>query len=837
MTPTGVAYAPDDLGGTLVPIVTYRREADNKPVATTVTLAELVVRLRRHDIRAAKDGPAWSPVTYKPGTKRAKANVDQVHALVLDVDHVELPYAQLAGLAWVAHTTHSHNPPGDPRWRVVIPLSHSVPGDEQSWSVYWLRARERFGEAMDEACKDASRLYFWPACRPGAPHRTEIGEGDLLDPDSLPEVRASESTRPVAPRRTWSGDIKAYARKALEDEVALVAAAPPGERNRQLNKSGFALGQLVAGGELPRGLVEQELLTAAERSGVVNDDGVRATEKTLASGLNSGERSPRSAPTAPPPLSVPPRTNGKTHHADVVDATPVARHDQDAPQGHGETPPPEPPEESTQTSVARPDYHLTDLGNAQRLVASHGDDLRYAHQLNRWFVWDDMRWADDATAEVERRAKRTVRAMYALAAGEDVDEDKAKALIKHALRSESHKAIGAMVALSKSEPGVPVMVDDLDRNPWLLNVQNGTLDLRTGELRPHRREDLLTKLAPVTYDANAGCPLWLAFLDRIMDRNQDLIRFLQRSIGYTLTGSARERVLFMLHGGGANGKSTLLETMAALLGDYGKSTRAETLLVKHYDGGIPNDLAALKGARFVSTSETEEGKRMAEALVKALTGGDTLSARFLRGEFFTFRATFKLWLATNHKPIIRGSDPAIWDRIKLVPFDVRIPDAEQDKELPAKLLAELPGILAWAVRGCLEWQTTHSLGIPTEVRVATANYRADMDTVAAFVDDCCVVGANLTVEAGQLYEAYKDWCTASGEKFMSKKALGQRLLERPQFQPTRVGKKGTRGWKGVGLGSEPQQTGLEADAFRASEPDADAFSEMADATDANPALE
>jgi hypothetical protein len=290
----------------MVAIVTYRREADNKPVAATLTLADLMARLSRHDIRAAKDGPAWSPVTYKPGTTRGKANVDQVHALVLDIDHVDLPYDRLAGLVWVAHTTHSHNPPSDPRWRVIIPLSHPVSGEEKCWSVYWRRAFERFGEAMDAACKDASRMYFWPACRLGALHSTEIGEGELLDPDSLPEVFAQEHVRPAAARRDWAGNINPYTRAAFDDEVNKVAGAAPGAggagsgRNNQLNRSAFALGRLVGGGELPRGQVEYELLVAAERCGLVNDDGVRDAERTIQSGLDAGERSPRWAPEPEP---------------------------------------------------------------------------------------------------------------------------------------------------------------------------------------------------------------------------------------------------------------------------------------------------------------------------------------------------------------------------------------------------------------------------------------------------------------------------------------------------------------------------------------------------------
>jgi hypothetical protein len=309
------AHASADLGGILVPIVTFRSEADKWPVAKTVTWSELTARLGRHAIRAAKDGSAWSPVTYKPGTRRAKANVDQVYALVLDVDHVDLPYDRLTGLAWVAHTTHSHNPPDDPRWRVVIPLLRPISGAEAVWAPYWLRARERFGEAMDEACKDSSRLYFWPTCRLGAPSRTEIGAGELLDPDGLPEVSVPEYVYTAAPRRAWAGSVNAYARRALEDEVTNVAGAPPGNgagtgRNVQLNRAAFALGQLVAGGELPRGLVEQELLAAAERCGLVNDDGVQATEKTIQSGLTAGERQPRQAPeqTESPQLLVTRRT-------------------------------------------------------------------------------------------------------------------------------------------------------------------------------------------------------------------------------------------------------------------------------------------------------------------------------------------------------------------------------------------------------------------------------------------------------------------------------------------------------------------------------------------------
>src|SRR5439155_4535552 len=369
-------------------------------------------------------------------------------------------------------------------------------------------------------------------------------------------------------------------------------------------------------------------------------------------------------------------------------------------------------------------------------------------------------------------------------------------LLKHALRSEQAARMQGMVTLAQSEPGIPVKPDQLDADPWALNVLNGTLDLRTGQLRPHRREDLITKLAPVVYDHEARYPLFLAFLDRIFAGNTELIGFVQRAVGYSLTGDVRERVLLILWGGGANGKSTLLETLRSMLGDYAMRTPTETLLVKH-DGAIPNDVARLRGARFVSASEADEGKRLAEAQIKDMTGGETLSARFMRAEWFDFKPEFKLWLATNHKPVIRGTDKAIWDRIRLVPFNVRIPDGEQDKGLGAKLRAELPGILAWAVEGCLAWQRD-GLGIAQDVQAATASYRAEMDVLAVFIGDVCTVSPAAKVSSKLLFSRYSKWCEANGERPLSQRALGEKLREKG-FEPGKVGHRGTRGWLGIGI--------------------------------------
>jgi len=437
--------------------------------------------------------------------------------------------------------------------------------------------------------------------------------------------------------------------------------------------------------------------------------------------------------------------------------------------------------------------HLTDLGNAERLVARHGADLRFCHPWARWLVWDGRRWAIDDAGEVKRRAKETVRAIYAEAA-QAMDENERKARANWAMRSESRHRLDAMIALAQSEPAIPVLPDDLDTDRWLLTVGNGTLDLRTGKLRPHVRDDMITHLVEVDYDPHAQAPLWQDFLTRVMDGNDDLSAFLQRAVGYSLTGDIGERVLFFLYGCGANGKSTFLEIIRAVAGDYGLRTPTETLLAKR-DGTIPNDVARLKGARLVTAAEAEEGKRLAEALVKDLTGGDTISARFMRAEWFDFRPQCKIWLATNHKPTVWGTDKAVWDRIKLIPFTVTIPEDEQDKRLLEKLKAELTGILAWAVRGCLEWQR-NGLGVPSEVKEATASYRDEMDVLGAFIADRCELSPTAWETAKDIYDAYKDWCEANGEKPIGKRAFGLRLGERglDQYRTYQA-----RGWLGIQL--------------------------------------
>lgn len=441
--------------------------------------------------------------------------------------------------------------------------------------------------------------------------------------------------------------------------------------------------------------------------------------------------------------------------------------------------------------------HLTDLGNARRLVALHGRDLHYCYPWGRWLVWDGRRWALDMSGAAERLAKATVQAIYE-EASKTADDERRKALAKHALKSEGQRAISAILALAQSEPGIPVQPAELDANPWLLNVLNGTLDLRTGELREHRREDLLTKLAPVEYDATARLELWERFLAESTRGDQELATFLQRAAGYSLTGETDEEKLFFVHGPAAAGKSTFLEALKAALGDYAATADFETFLARTQVGGPRSDVAALAGARLVVGIEVDEGKRMAEGLVKQLTGGDTVTARFLYKENFTFRPQFKLWLAANHAPKVSDADDAMWRRILRVPFEQVVPLERRDPEVKRVLRDPAqagPALLAWAVQGCLAWQR-EGLGIPPAVVQATDAYRLDNDPLREFVRIRCVFGPTRTVRISQLRETYSDWAKENGERPIGNRDFNRRLeLRGCHREHTRSGDV----WVGIGL--------------------------------------
>lgn len=422
------------------------------------------------------------------------------------------------------------------------------------------------------------------------------------------------------------------------------------------------------------------------------------------------------------------------------------------------------------------EFRCTDLGNAELFAERYSDRLRYCPEFNKWLEWDARRWNRDTTGAVYRHACDYVRQLYA-DASKIADEKRRTELAHWAIRCEDRRKLDAMLALAKNLSAFVVSADELDADAFALNVLDGTLDLRTGQLRPHQQSDLITRLAPVEFGVECSSTYLYKFLRRIFADDAETIRFVQRAFGHCLTGDTSEQVLFIMHGNGANGKSTLLTLFQHCLGDYALSTPTDTLLSKREAGGIPNDVARLKGARFVAAQETEDGRRLAESRVKAFTGGDKITARFMRAEWFDFDPTFKLWLSTNHKPEIKNADHAIWRRIRLIPFSVTIPDSERDPHLLDKLQAEAPAVLKWALIGCLDWQK-HGLGIPDSVATATADYRADSDVLGAFIDESCVHGEAFETPAGRLYSEYRRWADDNGQTVVNSTAFGRRMVER-----------------------------------------------------------
>lgn len=439
-------------------------------------------------------------------------------------------------------------------------------------------------------------------------------------------------------------------------------------------------------------------------------------------------------------------------------------------------------------------YMRTDLGNAERLAARHGNDLRYCFKWQCWLAYDGTRWKPDDGGEIRRRAKDTVRRIYA-EAGQATDDAERKAIAKHAIASEAESRVSAMIRSARSE--LEVAHTELDTDPYLLNVENGTLDLRTGELREHRRQDLITKVAGTYYDPEARAPQWEAHLARVQP-DAEQRSYLHRALGYSLTADVSEDALFVPYGTGDNGKTVTYNTMLHVAGDYGTSAAPDLLLTKK--DTHPTEIADLFGARLVVCMEAEEGRRMAESLVKRLTGGDPIKARRMNENFWTFLPTHKIHLSVNHKPAINGTDNGIWRRVKIIPFTVKISEEEKDRYLEDKLQSEAPGILAWAVRGSVDWYR-NGMREPHSVQAATSEYKTQMDVLAAFLSDRCFIGLDATAPATTLFKQFELWCEESGEKKGTQRAFGMKLTERgfDSDRYTSGVNKGKRFWRGIGI--------------------------------------
>ena len=833
----------------LVPVVdgekgfSWPARAGKEPQrAQYMRLSEVLTRRFRFDARfMAYSVPAVEYKLRKEAVRQLTEPVPMV-VLALDVDAHEVPEAERE-IWWLEQRARVEQllaaQPGGFCYRTrgglrliwTLEPPHQVADEDgTAWQAFYLHVVlhlwRQYGIECDPQTSNWTRLWR-------APHATRDPQSGPLELETLGDpgrigawswqpgdiARDIETARELAGRWTeahpgrsgniWSGPVRrleelarpkterlpatprvvsaplgdsARAKKALDAICSEVASSVPPGRNHLLNCAALKLGHYICSGELSESVVRRELAAAAASCGLAHDDGPEAVEATIRSGLERGKKEPPSTPlrqgaprevrrASQPKVEAPPDLPPLWEEGELDGA-------------------PEAPEAPVPTT-----FHMTDLGNAERMVTRHSEFLRYCHPWSSWLAWDGARWKVDDTAEVYRRAVETVRSMYVDASR--IDNRKVRdVVIDWARKCEARNRLEALVGLARSIDGVPVLPDALDGNPWQLNCHNGTLDLLTGKLAPHKREDLCTKLCPVDYDEQAECPRWLAFLEQIIP-NAEIRGFLQRLIGYCLTGVIRERILVFLYGTGANGKSVFLSVLRHVLGDYSSVTSPDLLMAKRGDSH-PTDVADLVGIRMAVCSEVAEGRRFDEEAVKRLTGKEPVKARRMRQDFFEFAPTWKLLLAANHRPPVRDTTNSIWDRIRQVPFEVRIPDAQQDKELFEKLVAEAPGILRWAVEGCIEWQRC-GLKEPSAVLAATEDYRSDQDVVPQFLRDCCERDPAERVLASDLYDGFRGWSVDRGEtRPMSQRRFGDRL-KADGFTNGSRDSKGRTQWTGLRL--------------------------------------
>lgn len=424
-------------------------------------------------------------------------------------------------------------------------------------------------------------------------------------------------------------------------------------------------------------------------------------------------------------------------------------------------------------------YTFDDMGNADRFVDLFGDNVRYCYTEKKWYYYNSMKWCVDNIGVVLRMADKSVEAMKAearlyLQADEENGGDMSKAFEKHMKVSRSNKSKKAM--LNEVEHHIPVLPAQMDKYRMALNTPSGIINLKNGEVRAHNPEYYFTKITSVDCSQTAECPRWLAFLDDIFAGDKELIRYIQKAVGYSLTGSTAEQCAFFLYGTGRNGKSTFIDVIRDVFGDYAANIQPETIMVRNsQSSAINSDIARLKGARLVTSVEPNEGVRINEGLLKQLTGDDTVTARKLYSEEFEFKPEFKLWMATNHKPIIRGTDTGIWRRIHMIPFNVQILEDKVDKNLTHKLKAEMTAIFKWCIDGCILWQR-EGLKMPSAVLQSVREYKREMDVISAFIEDRCVLEGS--VQASTLYAAYTSWAGDNNEYCMSNTKFSTELAKR-----------------------------------------------------------
>jgi len=739
---------------TLFDVAFFLGKNDNRPECCQISLEKLLDGLSKFKTRTDKDGRLWSPTRYKKNSdRRSNDAVEALTCFVLDMDGGFDPHDFLdAWKEWtyVVHSTFQSTKEC-PKWRAVFPLAAAVPAAE--WEkVYAKLSCTLSANLVDPACKDLARMYYTPSCPPEREGERFVYKnmGRLLDPAEIPDLPEPDHER-IPESRSYSGKILPgvdYSEKTRWEDIL----EPAGWQIFRENYRGQTLW-------VRPGKKKSQGCSAKTGPG---PNGDRFYAWSSEAGVPHGKALDKFALYA-----------FLYHNGDFPAAADKLRSN-----GYGgqQTEPPSVVSEIREGELRR--FNLTDLGNAERFVAIHGSNLRYCHLWGRWLFWDGRRWEIDETGgtRVYELAYLMVRQMQKEAA-DSTDEDLRKSLGPWAHKCETRSRIENIVAMARTFPRLNVTPAQLDRHPDWLNLANGTYDTKTGELRPHSKDDLLTRLIDIPYSDSADCPKFRAFLKQVLSDDLPLVQYVVKALGYSITGCTQEQCFFFLHGTqGNNGKSTFVETILRIVGDYGCQTPTETLMARK-DPGISNDIARLKEARFVAAPETEQGSRLNEGLVKRLTGGDTITARYMHQEFFEFKPQFKIWMSGNHRPNIRGTDDAIWRRVVPIPFQVVIPPEERNPELQEEFWAEREGILGLLIDGCKVWRRDR-LARPESITKEAGEYREEMDVLGSFLDECTIVDVGAVVKSSELYERYVNWTKRNGEFQLSQKNFGQAMQGR-----------------------------------------------------------
>ncbi|MDU6691267.1 MAG: phage/plasmid primase, P4 family [Clostridium perfringens] len=447
------------------------------------------------------------------------------------------------------------------------------------------------------------------------------------------------------------------------------------------------------------------------------------------------------------------------------------------------------------------DYNWSDVGNAERLISLHGKDIKFNVNSGKWYVWNGVNWELDNSFKVENLYRTVLRRFQNAIPNINISYDeiatkkqqeKAKSFV---LRNETDGKIKSVLNQAKTFKGINFM--ESDKDDYLFNTPNGTINLRDLSQKKHDRKDLITQCSNYSFNReNDKCPNWIAFLNRIFCGDQELINYVQKAVGYSLTGDMSEQCLFMLWGGGANGKSTFVKALEDIMGSYAATIKGETLMEKNGQDGARGDLARLTNKRVVIASELQEGQVFNEPLLKVLSAGETLPVRFMYQEEFMLKPKFKLWIMTNKKPKVKGNDHGIWRRWRMIPFKYKFTEKEKDPNFyEEKLKPELEGILLWAITGYQMWKE-QGFEAPKEVMEAVEDYKMDMDQVARFIEDCCFIRDDAECTGSAMYDEYLNWCINEGENYKMTNHKLARDLKEKGF----VNKRDMNGKKWIGIG-------------------------------------